>query len=78
MSNNNSSSNDLLLPLPLNKPGVERHTLAAEEELRLEIAFASVGSSKGQRVAGCILTLQQGSCELFGIELAIGKPLVAD
>jgi polyribonucleotide 5'-hydroxyl-kinase len=72
-SSSSSSSNDLLPPL---KPGVERHTLAAEEELRLEIAFSGVGSSK-QRVAGCILTLQQGSCELFGIELAIGKPYPA-
>jgi polyribonucleotide 5'-hydroxyl-kinase len=75
MSNNNNDSannNDSLLPPP--RKGVERHTLATEEELRLEVSFGSGSSSSRQKRSVCTLTLQQGSCELYGIELAIGKP----
>lgn len=43
----------------------ERHTLKAEEELRLEVNFS--------KQSQCHIVLQHGSCELFGVELAVGK-----
>ena len=43
----------------------ERHTLAAEEELRLEVAF--------QPKSTCSVVLRHGSCELYGVELALQK-----
>ena len=46
----------------------ERHTLQAEEELRLEVPF--------KKQSTCTLLLQKGSCELQGVELAVGKPYV--
>ena len=49
-------------------PQGERHTLAAEEELRLEVPF--------QKQLTCTLTLQKGSCELFGLELPLQQPIV--
>ena len=49
-------------------PQGERHILAAEEELRLEVPF--------QRGTTCQLLLQKGSCELLGVELVTGKPVI--
>jgi polyribonucleotide 5'-hydroxyl-kinase len=43
----------------------ERHTLAPEEELRIEVPF--------QKQTACIITLQKGSAELYGVELALHK-----
>lgn len=54
--------------LPQVAQGAERHVLAAEEELRLEVSF--------HKQCTCRITLQQGSCELQGVELAVGKPTV--
>lgn len=48
------------LPEPLG----ERHILQPQEELRVEIPFG---------VDGAQFTLQKGSCELWGCELALGK-----
>ena len=45
-----------------------RYQLAAEEELRLEVPF--------QKQRTCVLTLQHGSCELWGMELTLRKPHV--
>lgn len=42
---------------------VERHTLKAEEELRLEVSFS--------KTCDFALTLRQGSAELYGVELAL-------
>jgi len=60
-----SSASSLPPPLP---PGssAERHALRAEEELRVETTFSK---------SACLqVTLQRGSCELFGVELAPHKP----
>jgi polyribonucleotide 5'-hydroxyl-kinase len=46
----------------------ERHSLATEEELRLEIPFL--------KQSICTVRLQKGSCELWGLELTLGKPHV--
>jgi polyribonucleotide 5'-hydroxyl-kinase len=43
-------------------PQGERHVLAAEIELRLEVSHGSLS-----------LILQKGSCELWGVELALNK-----
>ena len=43
-----------------------RHTLSAEEELRLEVPFLKQST--------CTILLQKGSCELWGLELVQGKP----
>ena len=48
--------------LPPPAPGVERHVLEVEEELRLEVSFSK--SCQFQ------ITLVQGSAELLGVELA--------
>lgn len=48
----------------LPEPNGERHVLQPQEELRIEIPF---GSESAQ------FTLQKGSCELWGCELALGK-----
>lgn len=50
----------------LPEPKGERHILAAEEELRLEVGF--------QPKAICQIILLKGSCELQGVELALNKP----
>jgi polyribonucleotide 5'-hydroxyl-kinase len=52
-------------------PQGERHVLAPEEELRLEVPFAVRGSTSTVQ-----LLLQQGSCELQGCELVSGKPVI--
>ena len=62
-----SSSDHADLP-PVASANVTRHTLKAEEELRIEVPFGNAHS--------CTLTLQHGSCELYGVELALQKPLV--
>jgi polyribonucleotide 5'-hydroxyl-kinase len=49
-------------------PQGERHILAAEEELRLEVGF--------QKQSTCRILLLKGSCELQGVELALGKPYI--
>jgi polyribonucleotide 5'-hydroxyl-kinase len=43
-------------------PEGERHVLAAEIELRLEVSHGSLS-----------LILQKGSCEIWGVELALNK-----
>ena len=53
------------LPAP---PTGERHVLATEEELRLEVGF--------QKSSTCRIVLLKGSCELQGVELATGKPYI--
>jgi polyribonucleotide 5'-hydroxyl-kinase len=50
----------------LPSPQGERHVLAAEEELRLEVGFQSKSI--------CQILLLKGSCELYGVELALNKP----
>ena len=52
--------------LPEPTLGAERHTLQAQEELRVEIPFGSTSDAAR-------FTLQKGSCELWGCELALGK-----
>jgi polyribonucleotide 5'-hydroxyl-kinase len=54
--------------LPPPSSGRDRHVLAAEEELRLEVSFA--------RQSTCKIILQKGSCELYGVELALYKEFV--
>lgn len=49
-------------------PQGERHVLKQEEELRLEVPHSSSSSLS--------LTLQKGSCELYGVELAMQKTYV--
>lgn len=49
-------------------PVGERHILSPEEELRLEVPFS--------RGTSCQLLLQKGSCELLGVELVTGKPVI--
>jgi polyribonucleotide 5'-hydroxyl-kinase len=44
----------------------ERHILQPQEELRVEVSFSQSHA--------CSFTLQKGSCELWGCELALGKP----
>jgi polyribonucleotide 5'-hydroxyl-kinase len=44
----------------------ERHSLQPQEELRVEVSFSQSHA--------CTFTLQKGSCELWGCELALGKP----
>ena len=48
----------------------ERHVLKAETELRLEVPHSS-GSG-----GGLSLVLQKGSCELYGVELALHKTFI--
>ena len=43
-----------------------RHALAAEEELRMEVPFLKQST--------CTILLRKGSCELWGLELVLGKP----
>lgn len=57
--------------LPPVKDGVERHVLQPESELRLEIPASSQANAKL-----CTLTLCRGSCELWGLELALQHPYV--
>ena len=45
----------------------QRHILQPNEELRVEVPFSQTHSHS------CSFTLQKGSCELFGCELAVGK-----
>jgi polyribonucleotide 5'-hydroxyl-kinase len=52
--------NDKDLPVSLSG---KRHILQAEEELRLEVPHTS---------RECSITLLKGSCELWGLELALG------
>lgn len=56
------------LPPPPSPEEGERHILKAETELRLEIPHSSSGSLT------CTLTLRKGSCELWGLELALNHP----
>lgn len=51
--------------LPPPPPHVNRYILQAEEELRLEVAF--------QTKSTCSINLLKGSCELYGVELALQK-----
>jgi polyribonucleotide 5'-hydroxyl-kinase len=64
-SNSTSNNNSDLPPLA---PGSDRHILKAEEELRLEVSF--------QKQTTCKILLQQGSCELYGVELALNREYV--
>lgn len=52
----------------LPSPQGERHVLQPEHELRLEIVFSPKST--------VTVLLQKGSCELFGMELPLQKPLV--
>ena len=45
----------------------QRHVLQPNEALRVEVPFSQTHSHS------CSFTLQTGSCELFGCELAVGK-----
>jgi hypothetical protein len=47
----------------LSPPEGDRHVLEAETELRLEVSHGSLA----------LLILQKGSCELWGVELALNK-----
>ena len=64
-STTNTASNDAA---DLPPPQGTRHTLSAEEELRLEVSFLKQST--------CTVLLQKGSCELWGLELVQGKPHV--
>ena len=57
------------LPPPIGK----RHVMEAMVELRLEVPFCNTKASITTATAACQFTLQRGSCELWGCELAIGK-----
>lgn len=61
-STNEASTDDDLPPAQ-----GERHVLQPETELRLEVSHGSSNSG------GLSLTLQRGSCELWGVELALKK-----
>ena len=58
----NATPSDNLPPLA---EGAQRYSLKRQEELRVEIPFAKSST--------CQVILQQGSCELWGCELAIAK-----
>ena len=51
-------------------PAGERHSLSAEEELRLEVPFGASSITT--------ITLQNGSAEIWGVELALQKPMILD
>jgi polyribonucleotide 5'-hydroxyl-kinase len=72
MQDMNTTNNGAVIsppPLAASDTNVQRHLLLAEQELCVQVPF-----SKGSR---CTITLQAGSCELHGAELAVnGKPLV--
>lgn len=55
----------------LGPPQGDRHELAPEEELRIEAPFTTKGSTSTVQ-----LLLKSGSCELQGVELVMGKPIV--
>ena len=50
-----------------------RHVLEAEEELRLEVPFLGT-----KQETQCTITLQKGSCEVWGVELALHKSYSLD
>lgn len=54
--------------------GGERHVLKAESELRLEIPHNKGSTTNQQKL--CTLVLRKGSCELWGLELALNHPYV--
>jgi len=62
--NNNSHLNSSPTGPALPDPVGERHTLQAHEELRIEISYGTRSTK---------FILQQGSCELWGCELAVGR-----
>lgn len=61
-----SSGSGAIIDLPPLASGAERHTLSAEAELRLEVSFA--------KNVGITICLQKGSCEVWGVEMALQKP----
>ena len=63
-----STTTTTAMDTDLPAPQGTRHTLAAEEELRLEVPFLKQST--------CTILLQKGSCELWGLELVQGKPHV--
>lgn len=50
-----------------------RHVLQAEEELRLEIPFLGT-----KQETTCQIEVRKGSCELWGVELALQKKYILD
>lgn len=61
--------NDEDIP-PVASTDTKRYILQAEEELRLEVPFRQTASSSDEALK---FTLQKGSCELQGVELALQK-----
>lgn len=59
--------------LPAEATDATRHVLEAEEELRLEVPFLGT-----KQETQCTLTIVKGSCELWGVELALNKSYVLD
>ena len=59
--------------LPAEAADATRHVLEAEEELRVEVPFLGT-----KQETQCTLILQKGSCELWGVELALNKSYVLD
>lgn len=62
------TSTTAMMDTDLPSPQGTRHTLSAEEELRLEVPFLKQST--------CTVLLQKGSCEIWGLELVQGKPVV--
>ncbi|CAB9509507.1 Polyribonucleotide 5'-hydroxyl-kinase Clp1 [Seminavis robusta] len=66
----NTDTSDLPEPTDEN---CTRHVLQAEEELRLEVSFL------GTKIeTTCVIELKKGSCELWGVELALQKKYTLD
>ena len=59
--------------LPPPEGDATRHVLEAEEELRLEVPFLGT-----KQETQCTILLQKGSCEVWGVELALNKPYRLD
>jgi len=59
--------------LPAVGDNVTRHVLEAEEELRLEVPFLGT-----KLESTCQIQLVKGSCELWGVELALHKKYLFD
>jgi polyribonucleotide 5'-hydroxyl-kinase len=59
--------------IPPETEDATRHILQAEEELRLEVPFLGT-----KLESQCKIELRKGSCELWGVELALQKPYIIE
>lgn len=73
-NNNNATTTNIdTSDLPPEAADATRHILNPEEELRLEVPFLG---TKQETI--CKIELKKGSCELWGVELALQKTYILD